>query len=202
MSTPLLRPLPGTPKDLAGRAASRRQFVIVATRGIDRINEALVPLLALLMLPLMMANVAEVVMRYAFDSPTVWAADVTVMSYGAMFMLGAAYTLLKGAHVRTDMLWEKFSDRTKGVIDASCYILLFMPVMVVLLGISIDDAIYAFKIEERSTLGLWRPVLWPFRAVIPLTAALLLIQGFSETLKALWAARTGEVLVHAEKVEI
>ena len=52
--------------------------------------------------------------RYCFDEPTDWAFDITYMLFGAMFMLGAAYALPKGAHIRTDIFWEGFSDRTQG----------------------------------------------------------------------------------------
>lgn len=139
-------------------------------------------------------------MRYLLGMPTVWAADVTVMTYGSLFMLGSAYTLFKGAHVRTDIFWERFSERTRGIIDSAAYLLLFLPVMGVIFAISIDDAWYAYSIDERSTLSLWRPILWPFRAVIPLSALLMFAQGISELLKSLWAASTGEVLVHHEKI--
>lgn len=177
-------------------------FSLKTSQLIDRFNRALIPWFALLLLPLILANATEVVMRYALNSPTVWAADVTVMSYGALFMLGAAYTLQKGAHVRTDMLWERFSDRTKGLIDATCYVLLFLPVMGLLFAISIDDLLYSYSIDERSTLSLWRPIIWPLRAVIPLSAVLLLLQGVSELIKSVWAAKTGQALEHHEKIEI
>ena len=74
--------------------------------------------------------------------------------------------------------------------------------MVLLFFISIDDLAYAYSINERSTLSLWRPIMWPFRAVIPLAALLMFVQGISELLKSLWAASTGEVLVRPEKIEI
>ena len=48
----------------------------------------------------------------------------------------------------------------------------------------------------------WRPILWPFKMVIPLTCLLLLIQGVSETIKSVYAARTGIELEHKEKVEV
>ena len=76
---------------------------------------------ALLAVPLVLSNTIEVFMRYVLDQPTDWAMETTVMSYGSLFMLGAAYALQKGAHVRTDMFWEKFSDRTKGTIDTLAF---------------------------------------------------------------------------------
>lgn len=171
-------------------------------QGIDRFTAAAVRAVVLLLAPLVLANVVEVVMRYFLDSPTTWAADMTVMTYGSFFMLGAAYTMLKGGHVRTDMLWDRFSVRTKGWIDGIAYLLLFLPVMTLILFTTVDDAWTAFRIGEVSELGLWRPVTWPFRSVIPVAALLMFIQGVSEAIKALWTAATGEVVAAGGTVEI
>jgi TRAP-type mannitol/chloroaromatic compound transport system permease small subunit len=124
------------------------------------------------------------------------------MAYGSLFMLGSAYAMLKGAHVRTDIFFDRFSARTKGIIDSIAYVFLFLPVMGLIFAISIDDLAYAYSIDERSTLSLWRPVVWPFRAVIPLAAALMFAQGVAELLKALWAVTTGKELVRHDKVLI
>ena len=170
--------------------------------AIDRFTTWYVPVVALLLVPMILGNVVEVFMRYVLDSPTTWAADITVMTFGSFFMLGSAYTMLKGANVRTDMFWDQYSDQTKGIVDSVSYLFLFLPVMGLIFVISLDDLIYAYSINERSTMSLWRPVLWPFRAVIPLAALLMFVQGISELLKALWAATTGEVLVRNEKIDI
>jgi len=175
---------------------------LATIRAIDGITYWTGHLFTLLVVPLIVANVVEVFMRYAMGAPTSWALDVTTMSFGTLFMLGAAYALLKGAHVRTDMLWEKFSDRKKGIIDSVAYLLFFLPSMALLFAILIDDFLYSLSINETSTASIWRPVVWPLRAVIPLAAALLFLQGLSELMKSLWAARTGQVLVHHEKIEV
>jgi TRAP-type mannitol/chloroaromatic compound transport system permease small subunit len=122
--------------------------------------------------------------------------------YAALFMLGSALALLKGAHVRTDMLWEAFSDRTKGMIDSLAFILFFLPTMAVLFYISIDDFLYSISIDERSSSGAWTPILWPLRGVIPLSAFMLSLQGISELMKSLWAWRTGEFLTRHERIEV
>jgi TRAP-type mannitol/chloroaromatic compound transport system permease small subunit len=188
------------PEGGSARQPSQRYLAII--RGIDGITKWTAYLFTLLVIPLVVANVVEVFMRYVMNAPTSWALDVTTMSFGALFMLGAAYTLLKGAHVRTDMLWEKFSDRKKGIIDSIAFLLFFLPSMAILFAISIDDFFYSLSINEKSTSGIWQPVIWPLRAVIPLGAALLFLQGLSEVMKSLWAARTGEMLVHHEKIEV
>ena len=91
------------------------------------------------------------------------------------------------------MLWESFSDRTKGLIDSVGYLLFFLPTMAVLFWISVDDFFYSMSINERSNTTSWQPILWPLRGVIPLACLLLFIQGISELMKSLWAARTGAV---------
>ena len=171
-------------------------------RAIDRVTKALGLAVALLIIPLVLANTIEVFMRYFLRQPTAWASDVTVMSFGALFMLGAAYALREGAHVRTDMLWDRFSDRKKGIIDSVAFVVFFFPTMAVLFSLSLEEFLYSWDIDERSTLSTWQPIIWPLRGVIPLAALLLVLQGVSELLKSLWAARTGEALVHHEKIEI
>jgi TRAP-type mannitol/chloroaromatic compound transport system permease small subunit len=171
-------------------------------RAIDTITTWTGHVFILLLIPLILANVVEVFSRYVMNDPTIWALDVTTMSFGALFMLGCGLTLLKGAHVRTDMLWDKFSDRTKGTIDSIAFIVFFLPTMAVLFYISYGSFLDAFRINERSNSGAWAPIIWPLRGVVPLTFALLFLQGISELLKSLWAARTGKFLVQHEKIEI
>lgn len=182
-------------------AAPPRAYVAVI-RTIDRFTEWSGYVFLGLLVPLILANVVEVFARYVLRDPTVWALEVTTMSYAALFMLGSPLALLKGAHVRTDVLWNAFSDRTKGKIDSLAFLLFFLPTMTVLFFISVDDFIEALRITERSSSGAWMPILWPLRGVVPLAACLLFVQGVSELMKSLWAWRTGEFLTHHEKIEV
>jgi TRAP-type mannitol/chloroaromatic compound transport system permease small subunit len=175
---------------------------LAVIRTIDRFTEWTGYIFVLLIIPLVLSNVIEVFARYVLRQPTIWALDMTTMSYAALFMLGCALALLKGAHVRTDIIWEAFSDRTKGMIDSLAFVLFFLPTMVVLFFISIDDFLYSIAIDERSSSGAWGPILWPLRGVIPLTAFMLFLQGISELMKSLWAWRTGEFLTRHEKIEV
>lgn len=152
--------------------------------------------------PLALTVFWEVVARFFFGAPTIWAYDMSYMLYSVLFMLGAHYALKRGAHIRTDMLWEKFSDRTKGKIDFYAFILLFFPGMILLFGASVDDAVQAFMLGERGEQTAWRPHLWPLKAVVPLTALLLLIQGTAEIMKSWYAMRTGQPFEHKEGGEI
>jgi TRAP-type mannitol/chloroaromatic compound transport system permease small subunit len=140
--------------------------------------------------------------RYLFRSPTMWVYESSFMVNGAAFMLGCAYTLLKGGHVRTDIFWENYSERTKGIVDLCSYLILFFPSMITLMLISIDDAVYSWVINERSQESMWRAAMWPFRSSIPLAALLFMIQGVSETLKCVYQIRYAREFQHKEKLEV
>ena len=171
-------------------------------QSIDRFTDLVGKIVALLAIPLVGAVTYEVFSRYLFNQPTTWAYDLTYMLYGALFMLGAAYALHKGAHVRTDFFWDQFSPRTKGIIDSISYILFFFPAFAILGYIGLHEAIYSFNIGEESDQSPWRPLLWPFKAVVPLACVLLPLQGISELIKSLYAARTGIELEQKEKIEV
>ena len=195
-------PQPDAMTSTSARKRRPPRGYLAVIRTIDKFTEVTGYLFVIVIVPLILANVVEVFARYVLRSPTVWALDVTTMSYAALFMLGAALALLKGAHVRTDILWERFSDRRKGMIDSVALLVFFLPTMVVLFFISIDDFLYSISIDERSSSGAWTPILWPLRGVIPLTAFMLFLQGISELMKSLWAWRTGEFMTVHEKIEI
>ena len=178
------------------------QTLLRTIRIVDAFSEWSGKTVAWLILPHVFSLTYEGFARYLFNAPTLWAFDLSYMLYGALFMLGAHYTLLRGAHIRTDMLWEKFSPRLKGRIDATAYVFFFFPAMILLFYASVDEAWHAWKIGELSEQTAWRPVLWPFKAVVPVTALLLMIQGLSELLKSLYAARTGRFLTTVETIQV
>jgi TRAP-type mannitol/chloroaromatic compound transport system permease small subunit len=176
--------------------------LLAITAKIDRFTDAIGLAVAWLNIPLVLAVTYEVMMRYVFNTPTIWSFDVTYMLYAAIFMLGAAYALHKGAHIRTDFFFESWSTRTKGLIDSIAYLVFFFPSLLLFFFVGAQEAWHAFIISETSEQTPWRPLLWPFKAIIPLTCLLLLIQGVSETIKSLYASYFNVELEHKEKVEI
>src|SRR5262245_30284347 len=176
--------------------------LLAVTKKIDRFTDIVGLWVAWLNVPLVLAVSYEVIARYFFNAPTIWVYDVTYMLYGAIFMLGAAYALRLGAHIRTDFFYEHWSARTKGSVDSVAYLALFFPSLILFLVVGAEESWYAFRISETSEQTPWRPLLWPFKLVVPLTCVLLMIQGVSEVIKSLHAAFTGVELEHKEKVEV
>jgi TRAP-type mannitol/chloroaromatic compound transport system permease small subunit len=152
-----------------------------------------------LIVPLVVGLTYEVLARYVFHAPTIWAYDVAYMLYGSHFMLGAAYTLYKGGHIRTDIFYQNWSVRTRGAVDAILYLFLFFPGVALFFWMGLQEALHSWDIREVSDASPWRPIIYPFKAVIPIALALLFIQGVSEFLKSAYAALDGRELAPGQR---
>src|SRR5918912_2004299 len=113
--------------------AEQSAALIKTVRVIDKFTDTTGVWIAWLNVPLVAAVSYEVIARYAFNAPTLWSFDVTYMLYGTIFMLGAAYALHKGAHHRTDLFYEKWTAKTKGMVDSISYVIFFFPSLIMLL---------------------------------------------------------------------
>ena len=171
-------------------------------RHIDRFSDLTGRLFALVQVFLVVTITYEVVVRYFFNAPTVWVFESSAMANGASFMLACGYALSKGAHVRTDIFWDKYSERKKGTIDLVAYLVLFFPTMIFMMVVGIDGAWHSYITGERSQESIWRAIMWPFRSAIPLAALLFMIQGVSESLKCCYQIRFGREFQHRAKLEV
>jgi TRAP-type mannitol/chloroaromatic compound transport system permease small subunit len=147
---------------------------------------------AWLTLPLMLVVVYEVMARYLFTAPTRWAYDISRMLYGAMFVLGAAYALSKGVHIRADFIYRRWSVKTQGWVDTLLYVVCYFPTMGIFLWVSTEWAWVSLSRGERGTDTAWMPLLGPLKSCVPLGISFLILQGISELLKSVHAARKGK----------
>jgi TRAP-type mannitol/chloroaromatic compound transport system permease small subunit len=159
--------------------------------AIDTLHLWVARVVCWLVLPLIAAMVYEVVVRKVFTAPTIWAFDISRMLYGAHFMLGAAYVLSKGLHIRSDFLYRDWSVKTQGKVDVIAYVVFYFPTTLLFLWVSSDYAFASVSRMERSTETAWMPLLGPIKSCIPIAVLFLLVQGVSELLKSIYAARTG-----------
>ena len=169
-------------------------------RGIDAVSDWTGRIAGWLVIPLIFVMTWEIVMRYV-AKPTYWAFDLSYMLYGALFMLGAAYTLYRGSHIRTDFLYQGWPVKVQASVDAFCYLFLFFPGIAIFVWLSLDWAILSWQREERAMASAWMPPLYPLKSVLPVSLALLLLQGVAEFLKCVHALRTGEWLTKQRSIE-
>jgi TRAP-type mannitol/chloroaromatic compound transport system permease small subunit len=144
--------------------------------------------------------VFEVLIR-KFYQPTIWANDVATMAYGTHFSLAAAYALSLQKHIRTDFLTQHLSLRTQLWMDIAQYVLFFLPGMAMFLWLSWEFAEESWFFREELITS-WRPPAYWYKSVIPLTAALLLLQGVAEVIKCFRSLKTGVDYRQTEMSEV
>jgi len=157
---------------------------------------------AWLIVPMVLALGYEVVARYVFNAPTEWAYDMTFMLYGSFFMLGAAYTLQRKGHVRTDSFYAAWSPRRQAATDLAGYLLMFFPFVAVFVFVGWGYFWKAYVTHETFVSSSWQPITWPFKLAMPVAGVLLMVQGVSECLKCLHTLRTGAWPEHGAAPEI
>jgi TRAP-type mannitol/chloroaromatic compound transport system permease small subunit len=134
----------------------------------------------------------EVFSRYALDHPHPWAFDVMIMMYGTVFMMAGAYTLSKNGHVRGDVLYGFFPPRLQASIDLTLYILFFIPGVFALAWAGYNFAAESFAINEHSNVTADGPPVYPFKMILPLAGAFLLVQGVVEIIRCVMCLQTGQ----------
>ena len=134
----------------------------------------------------------EVVMAYAFNSPTSWNFDFSLQMYGAIFMMAGAYTLSTEAHVRGDVIYRLFPKKVQGWIDLILYFIFFFPGVIALSFYGYEYAAKAWMIKETSWNSPAQIQIYMAKSLIPLSGILLTIQGVSEVMRAIICIRTGE----------
>ena len=144
-----------------------------------------------LVIPLTVIVAFEVISRRFFNAPHIWSTEVINYIYGPHFMLAAAYTLLYKAHVRIDVIYERFSPRTRGVLDIITYMVFFFPFCAIVLYQGVIYASTSWSIGETSESAALR-IVPLIKTVIPVTIGLLLIQGLATYVRAILQVIKGE----------
>ena len=145
---------------------------------------------AWLIVVLMLLVCAEVFKRYALNAPTAWIYDVNNMLYGTLFMLGGAYTLAHDGHVRGDFFYGNMKPRTQASVDVVLYLLFFIPGIAALTWAGWTYFGDSLAMREQTFNADPIP-LYPFKFVIPLAGAIVLMQGIAEIIRCLVCIKTG-----------
>jgi TRAP-type mannitol/chloroaromatic compound transport system permease small subunit len=143
----------------------------------------------------------EVFSRYALDAPHAWAFDAMIMLYGSLFMMAGAYTLAKNGHVRGDVLYGFFRPRTQATVDLVLYVVFFIPGVIALVWAGYYYAADSWAIREHSSVMAEGPPIYPFKTIIPIAGAVLLLQGIVEIIRCIICIGRGEWPSREEDVQ-
>jgi TRAP-type mannitol/chloroaromatic compound transport system permease small subunit len=134
----------------------------------------------------------EVFSRYVLDHAHAWTFDVMIQMYGTLFMMAGAYTLAKNGHVRGDVVYGFFTPRAQAALDLTLYIVFFIPGVVALVWAGYTYAAESWAIKEGSNVTAEGPPYYPFKTIIPVAGAFVLVQGIVEIIRCIICIRQGE----------
>mgnify|MGYP001614480923 CR=1 FL=1 len=151
-------------------------------RGIERITRSAGILASFALVPLVLATCYEVFARYSMDAPTIWAYEVGYFLTGSHFLLGMAFTLQAGEHIRIDIFSGHFAPRTRAVIDLLGYTVT-LPLMIWLTYALFQHLATGYLRNEHSGQSAMNLPVWPFRVVFLVAFTLLALQILAEVIK-------------------
>ncbi len=169
--------------------------------AIDQLSKTVGHAFAWCIVILTLGTCYEVMMRYLFNDPTSWAFDLSYMMYGAVFYMAGAYTLSRGGHVRADMFYRKWPERTQASVELVLYLTFFFPGILALVVAGSDYGIESMRIREVSVNSPAGMPIWPLKMMICVGALLIAIQGFAEVLRCIVCLREGEWPTRLHDVE-
>jgi TRAP-type mannitol/chloroaromatic compound transport system permease small subunit len=143
----------------------------------------------------------DVVLRYVFSAPTGWAYDTEYILYGTLFMMAGAYAVSQDAHVRGDFIARLLAPKIRATIELVCLVLFYFPAMLALLYSGWDFFHISWLQNEHSASSPTGPPIYPFKAIIPLAAIFMLIQGTVEAIRCVVVLRTGKAPQRRRDVE-
>ena len=182
-----------------------RQLLGLA-RGIDTMNEWIGRTVYWLTLLMVLVGVYNATVRYLGSylgrnlSSNAYL-ELQWYLFGAVFMLGAAYTLRHNVHVRVDIFYSSLSTRGKAWVDLLGALLFLLPFCTMVLWLSLNWVEFSWKIHEMSSNpgGLPR---YPIKTVVPVALVLLILQGISQAIKAIAVIRGDLVEMYPRHDEV
>lgn len=150
-------------------------------RAITCLNEWVGRCATYLIIPIFLLILAEVFMRYLFGAPAVWTNELSQLLFGVYAIMAGGYIAITNEHVNVDIVHSKFPPRTRALIDILTSIMFFI-FMGALLYFGVSLALESIETWEHSQ-SAWNPPIWPVKLMIPVAAALLLLQGVVKLLK-------------------
>lgn len=152
-------------------------------RYIDAFTDRCGRMLAWLALAMALLTALIVVLRYGFNIGFIPGQEAVTYMHGSLFLLGAAYALKTGAHVRVDIFYRKFNERTRAWVDSLGGIVFLLPLCAFIVASSWDYVAESWSMRESSPEPGGIPAVFLLKTLIPVAAITLALQGIAEVLR-------------------
>jgi len=156
-----------------------RRFILI----VDTINKWIGKTFCWLMVPLVCITTIEVIMRYVFKRPTIWAWDLNIQIFAAITFLSGGYALLEKGHVTVDVLTINMNRRKKAVLNILTSAFFFFGIGALMIG-GWEMFLMSWKVKETMPT-IWAPPYYWMKLLVPLGCFFLIFQGISEFFKNL-----------------
>lgn len=153
-----------------------RDLLTCLNKTIDRLAQKLAQIAMLLLVFLVGCILYEVISRRFFNSPTLWAYDLSLMTNGSIFVLALALILRNNQHICVDFISHRFSRKAIAVRNLVFYGLMFTPVLTVLCYAAWATAIEAIQTGRVDRVSPWAPLMWPYLSALAIGLTALLLQ--------------------------
>jgi TRAP-type mannitol/chloroaromatic compound transport system permease small subunit len=161
--------------------------VKIFVRYVDAVNRAVGRLTMYLIFAMIGILLFSSISRTVFDVPHIWVVEVAQFMMAAYYLLGGGYSMQLGSHVRMDILYDRWSERGKAVVDCvTIPFLIFYLVFLLLGGISSTE--YALEYGQKN-YSTWAPPMAPIKIIMVVGIVLMLLQGIATFFKNLAKAR-------------
>jgi len=153
-------------------------------RFIGKLNTFLGKTFCFLILPLIGILCYEVISRYVFNAPTIWAHEISGHIFGAYAIIGGGYVLLHREHIKSDVLYALFSERAMAVVDLITY-----PFFFLLMGVIFYHGCkmaYTSVLYRETTVSFLRSPVYPVKLFIPAASMLMILQGIAQFVETLY----------------
>ena len=155
-------------------------------RFIERLERSVASLgrgVAYLTLAMTLVTVVIVVLRYGFDTGSIALQESLLYMHGALFMIGLSYAMQTGSHVRVDILYSRLRPNQQRWINVVGHVALLLPLTIVVILYSWDYVVASWRVREGSPEVGGIPGIFLLKSLIPLAAALLLLQSLCDLLR-------------------
>jgi len=157
---------------------------------VNRLTDSIGRVISFLIYPMMLVLLYEVILRYGFNRPTVWASELSALIYGVYFLIGGVYALRRRAHINVDILYARLSARIRAILDLITWTFFYF-FSFVLFWQGLGFAWSSISTLEVSNT-IWGPPIWPIKIFVPLSAAMLILLGISKTIDDVIIVITGQ----------
>jgi TRAP-type mannitol/chloroaromatic compound transport system permease small subunit len=158
---------------------------------LDTINTWVARIASYLVFPMLAVSMYEIIARYIFNSPTLWAGQIISLIFVALMVPGGAYLILKDGHIKMDVFYSRWSPKRKAAIDVATFIILFC--FAIMLSWEALKMAWTSLLIKETSWAVFKGPIYPKKITLAVGSVLLLFQGIAHFIRNVLFLRGQEI---------